>query len=195
MSEETDRHSKALDVELIADPIASAEAEAKNGIRQFDAVVELIDYFLSPDRKVKLRPSHLLHLHRIALDGISSCAGNYRPAGIEIHGSRHQPVGAHLVPGEIEEMCDYVNENWDGSSPLHLGLTRFGSSIGYIRSRMEMGARRGLCPICCSAPGSDIGFQEKTQFRSRLQRTRRPTTRRWRLLTRNGQGRKLICPC
>jgi Fic family protein len=25
------------------------------------------------------------------------------------------------VPGEIEEMCDYVNENWDGSSPLHLG--------------------------------------------------------------------------
>ena len=70
MSEETDRHSKALDVELIADPIARAEAEAKNGIRQFDAVVELIDYFLSPDRKVRLRPSHLLHLHRIALDGI-----------------------------------------------------------------------------------------------------------------------------
>jgi hypothetical protein len=68
MSEEQDRHSKALDVELIADPIARAEAEAKNGIRQFDAVVELIDYFLSPDRKVRLRPSHLLHLHRIALE-------------------------------------------------------------------------------------------------------------------------------
>jgi Fic family protein len=101
-------------------PIARAEAEAKNGIRQFDAVVELIDYFLSPDRKVRLRPSHLLHLHRIALEGISSYAGNYRPAGIEIHGSRHQPVGAHLVPGEIEEMCDYVNEKWNGSSPLHL---------------------------------------------------------------------------
>jgi hypothetical protein len=82
MSEETDRHSRALDVELIADPIARAEAEAKNGIRQFDAVVELIDYFLSPDRKVRLRPSHLLHLHRIALDGISSYAGNYRPAGL-----------------------------------------------------------------------------------------------------------------
>jgi Fic family protein len=120
MGEEQDRHSKALDVELIADPIARAEAEAKNGIRQFDAVVELIDYFLSPDRKVKLRPSHLLHLHRIALEGISSCAGNYRPAGIEIHGSRHQPVGAHLVPGEIEEMCEYINEKWAVSSPLHL---------------------------------------------------------------------------
>ena len=29
MSEETDRHSKALDVELIADPIARAEAEGQ----------------------------------------------------------------------------------------------------------------------------------------------------------------------
>src|SRR2546423_1877809 len=111
MSEEKDRHSKALEAELISDPDARAEAEATNGIRQFDAVVELIDYFLSPDRQVKLRPSHLLHLHRIALDGISSYAGNYRPAGIEIQGSRHQPVGAHLVPEQIEEMCDYINEN------------------------------------------------------------------------------------
>ena len=75
MSEERDRHSKALDVELIADPTARAEAEAKNGIRQFDAVVELIDYFLSPDRNVKLRPSHLLHLHRIALDASARTRG------------------------------------------------------------------------------------------------------------------------
>jgi hypothetical protein len=56
MSEETDRHSQALDVELIADPTARAEAEAKNGIRQFDAVIELIDYFLSPDRKTATLP-------------------------------------------------------------------------------------------------------------------------------------------
>jgi Fic family protein len=115
-----DRHSKALEAELIADPIARAQAEARNGLRQFDAVVELIEYFLSPDRKVKLRPSHLLHLHRIALEGISSYAGVWRPAGIEIGGSKHQPIGAHLVPGEIEEMCDYINENWQSSSPVHL---------------------------------------------------------------------------
>ena len=30
-------------------------------------------------------------------------------------------MGAHLVPGEVEEMCDYVNENWEGTSPIHLG--------------------------------------------------------------------------
>jgi len=84
--EEQDRHSKAPEAELIADPIARARAEARNGLRQFDAVIELIEYFLSPDRKVRLRPSHLLHLHRIALEGISSYAGVWRPAGIEIGG-------------------------------------------------------------------------------------------------------------
>ena len=56
MSEEKDRHSKVLEAELISDSIARAEAEARNGIRQFDAVVELIDYFLSPDCNVKTSP-------------------------------------------------------------------------------------------------------------------------------------------
>lgn len=121
MSEEDDRHSKALEAELITDPDEKARREARNGLKQFDAVVELIDYFLQPDRKVRLRPSHLLHLHRIALDGISAYAGNWRPAGIRIGGSKHEPIGAHLVPEAIEEMCDYINANWDKSSPVHLG--------------------------------------------------------------------------
>jgi len=120
MSEEQDRHSKAFDAELITDPDEKAKAEARNGLRQFDAVIELTEYFLQPERKFKLRPSHLLHLHRIALEGISAYAGNCRPAGIKIGGSEHEPVGAHLVPEEIEHMCDYLNDNWEGSSPVHL---------------------------------------------------------------------------
>jgi len=46
-------------------------------------------------------------------------AGNYRPSDIKIEGSRHQPVGAHLVPEKVEELCDYVNEHWDLSA-IHL---------------------------------------------------------------------------
>jgi Fic family protein len=118
-SEDKDRHSKARDAELISDPAARAEREARNALRQVDAVIEMVEYFSHPDRKFKLRPSQLLHLHRIALDGISSYAGNWRPAGIEIGGSKHQPVGAHLVPGEIEEMCDYVNDNWEKNTAIH----------------------------------------------------------------------------
>lgn len=120
MSEQPERHSQALEPELVSDPDEIARIEARNGVRQFDAVTDMIDYFTQPEHKFKLRPSHLLHLHRIALDGLSSYAGNWRPAGIEIQGSKHQPVGAHLVPEEVEHMCDYVNDNWEKSTPLHL---------------------------------------------------------------------------
>ncbi len=118
-SNEPERHSRAFEAELITDPDELAKREARNGLKQFDQVVEMIEFFLEPERPFKLRPSHILNLHRTALEGISSYAGNFRPAGIEIKGSAHQPVGAHLVPEKVEELCDYVNENWS-MSPLYL---------------------------------------------------------------------------
>jgi Fic family protein len=69
----------------------------------------------------KLRPSLVLSLHREALAGISMFAGNWRPAGVEIEGSQHAPVGAHLVPSLVEDMCDYVNDKWPTATALHLG--------------------------------------------------------------------------
>ena len=120
MSSSNTRHSHAREAELIIDPDQLAAREALNGLRQFDAVVEMVEYYLHPDRPFKFRPSHLLRLHRIALDGISQYAGTWRPAGIEIAGSRHQPVGAHLVPEMIEDLCDYINNNWKTSTPVHL---------------------------------------------------------------------------
>lgn len=111
-----ERSSKPLEVDFITDPDEKAEREAKNGLRQFDLVIEMIDHWLETGRDFKLRPSAILSLHRTALDGISRYAGNYRPAGIEIQGSDHTPIGAHLVPGEVEGLCDHVNENWDHSA-------------------------------------------------------------------------------
>jgi Fic family protein len=120
LSADDTRHSHALEVELITDPDQLAQREAANGLRQFDAVVEMVEYHLDPERPFRFRPSHLLHLHRIALDGISPYAGNFRPAGIAIKGSGHQPVGAHQVPEEVENLCDYVNGNWQIATPIHL---------------------------------------------------------------------------
>jgi Fic family protein len=120
LNQDDTRHRRARDAELITDPDDLARQEARNGLRQFDRVVGMVEYFFHPDRKFRLRPSQLLDLHRIALEGISSYAGNWRPAGIEIGGSKHQPVGAHQVPEMIEELCDYVNEHWSDRSALHL---------------------------------------------------------------------------
>src|SRR5512146_573936 len=115
-----DRHSKASEAELISDPDERAAAEARNGLRQFDAVLEMAEAFLRPEYPFRLLLSHLLHLHRIALRGITAWAGNFRPADIEIGGSKHRPVGAHQVAELVEDMCDYVNQNWNAASPIHL---------------------------------------------------------------------------
>jgi Fic family protein len=113
------RDSRALEPELITDPQAKAAAEARNGFRQYDAAIGTIQSALERG-SFKLRPSLILGLQREALAGISSYAGNYRPGGVAIEGSRHEPVSAHLVPELIEDMCDYVNDHWDASTPLHL---------------------------------------------------------------------------
>jgi Fic family protein len=115
------RHSRALDAEIIGDPDQRARQEALNGLKQFDLVVEMVQSFLDHERQpFKLRPSHLLHLHRAALAGISIYAGNWRPSEIAIGGSKHKPPSAFEVPERIEELCDYINENWTRKSPLHL---------------------------------------------------------------------------
>lgn len=116
-----DRHSRAASPELITDPMKKAEREARNALQQFDTAVKLIDdWLLTPERPFKLRLSLIQQLHRIALDGLSAFAGNWRPAGVEILGSKHEPIGAHLVAASIEEMCDYVNEKWEQKTAIHL---------------------------------------------------------------------------
>jgi Fic family protein len=47
-------------------------------------------------------------------------AGVHRPAGVTIQGSKHQPPDAFRVPELLEELCDYVNDNWETASPIHL---------------------------------------------------------------------------
>lgn len=113
------RHSRALEPELITDPQLKAEAEARNGLRQYDYAVEAVMAGLerSPFR---LRLSLVLSLQREALAGISAYAGNFRPGAVEIQNSRHEPAGAHLVPELVEEMCDYINARWETASAIHL---------------------------------------------------------------------------
>jgi len=120
MESNKDRHSKALQPPSTSDPEEIARLEAKNGIRQFDAAVNHIESVLQSDRPRVLRPSLISTMNRFALEGITEFAGLYRPADIKIEGSTHKPPGAHLVSELVEGLCDYVNENWNRSSPIHL---------------------------------------------------------------------------
>jgi len=114
------RQSKADEPQILTGAEEIATREARNALQQFDTVIQLIEQWTDPEYgKFKLRPSLILQLHRIALEGLSSYAGTFRPADIEITGSTHKPPPAHLVPAAVDDLCDYVNEHWS-SPPLHL---------------------------------------------------------------------------
>ena len=83
-------------------------------------VVDLIDEVVRDRRPFRLRPSKILSLHRAALEGLSRYAGTFRPSDIEIEKSKHTPPPAHLVAIQIEEMCDYIEENFASKPGLHL---------------------------------------------------------------------------
>jgi len=113
------RNTRALEPALITDPIELAKAEARNGLKQYDSGVQAA-YGAIERGNFKLRPSLICSLHREALDGLSSYAGVFRPGGVEIGKSEHEPPPAHLVPELVEDLCDYVNDHWENSTALHL---------------------------------------------------------------------------
>ncbi len=47
-------------------------------------------------------------------------AGNWRPGPVAISGSDHKPADAFMVAQQVEDLCDYVNENWDTKTAIHL---------------------------------------------------------------------------
>jgi Fic family protein len=115
-----DRHSEAEQAALVDDPIEEARRESENAVAQFDRVLDLIDDVVRGQRSFRLRTSMMLDLHRIALDGLSAYAGNFRPGGVTIGKSKHTPPPAHLVPGLVEDMCDHVIDRFATDSALHL---------------------------------------------------------------------------
>lgn len=103
---------------LTDDEVKSLERD--NGYRLFDFAEDVIAAFLEPDRPFALRPSLLLDLQKIAVDGIESDAGHWRAGTAVITGSNHHPPAPHLIANIAVELCDYVNDNWHEKSAFHL---------------------------------------------------------------------------
>lgn len=70
MNEDERRHSMASDAFLIVDEQGRAEAEARNGLIQFDLACRMIIDAIDKGGGWKLRASTILALHRAALEGI-----------------------------------------------------------------------------------------------------------------------------
>ena len=115
----SDRKSEAEIPPLIDDPVELAEREAQNALDQFDWAMDEVRRWIV-DGNPKLKISTLLALHRKAMEGIDQYAGNFRPASVAIRGSGHAPVAGSDVPRYVEEMLEYVTENFEEKTGVHL---------------------------------------------------------------------------
>lgn len=116
---EHDRASEAEDVNLISDEGLRALTEVENGFRQFDAGMDELEKWIA-DSNYKLKPSVIMSLNRIALDRVHPSPGTFRPGKISIRGSGHIPPDPGMVAEYVEDFCDYINDNWDRKTPIHL---------------------------------------------------------------------------
>ena len=103
--------------QLFETPQQKAELEARNGLLQFDEVLRLVDS--AAKDPFRLRPSTIQSLHRIAIQDIYVCAGNYRTSPVKIENTTHQPPPWADISRLVEDLCEYVNNNWE-KSPIHL---------------------------------------------------------------------------
>jgi fido (protein-threonine AMPylation protein) len=117
-----DRHSKVGNrPELARTPEEKAAIEARNALRQFDRLREMIGEALAVGGEpFRLRPSALLELNRLAIENLDDGAGAYRTAAIEIGQSKHVPPDWPEVPRLVEDFCDYVNTRGPQASAVHL---------------------------------------------------------------------------
>jgi hypothetical protein len=117
-----ERHSKPVRTEPLPEltEAQKAQQEAINTLLQYDRMKELITDSLSSDKPFRLRPHIILELNGIAVKRIEDEAGRWRDKEMEITYSRHVPPPWIDVPKHIDELCEYVNDNWDNQSALHL---------------------------------------------------------------------------
>jgi Fic family protein len=113
------RHSQAESAVVKTDGIERAKTEAANGLRQAERVREYILMALD-GRPFRLRIPIILDLNRCAIDGLDAYAGNFRPGAVAINKSEHQPPEHIQVPTFVDDLCEYVNDNWMTATAVHL---------------------------------------------------------------------------
>lgn len=98
----------------------TTQAEIENGFRQYDLTLEIIRYYLDPERPFALRVPLILDLQREAVAGIETSPGELRTAPVGISKSKHTPPGPHLVATYLAEFCDHINDNWHERTAFYL---------------------------------------------------------------------------
>jgi Fic family protein len=101
---------------LLCSPEDKPRLEARNGVRQLD----YISYLVTDLHIVDIRESHVHEFHRIAVDEIYPCGGEYRNAlrRVSIQGSAHEVPHESRVPGLVQDLVDQLNADRTSKAAL-----------------------------------------------------------------------------
>jgi Fic family protein len=100
-------------------PVGDRLASARGVATLYDAAIDLIREAVRSGH-FRLKIALVLDLHRQAYDGVDFGAGSIRTGTVRIENSEHKPPPPPELPVLLEEMCDYVNDNWELRSAIHL---------------------------------------------------------------------------
>jgi Fic family protein len=119
-SRESASHScfMAEDQKLMCSREEKADKEIAN---QRDVVDYLYDFVRKG--RTRITESVVSEIHRLTIDGIYPCAGNFRDARteVEITGTSHKPAHASQVRSDVRDMLDWVDA---GEGALQTPLRR-----------------------------------------------------------------------
>jgi Fic family protein len=82
-------------------------------------VVDYLAQFLA-NQRTRITESDVFEIHRLTIDGIYPCAGNYRDARtlVEITGTEHKPAHPSLVRSSVQEMLEWLERDGRSESTL-----------------------------------------------------------------------------
>ncbi len=104
--------------ELFDNRQQKAALEARNGLLQFSAIEKMVDS--SKNQGFVFTPEILRDLHRLVIQDIYTCAGQFRTYDVYIENALHQPPPFADVPQLVDDMCKYINDNFGRLSGLQL---------------------------------------------------------------------------
>jgi Fic family protein len=101
---------------LLCAPEHKPQLEARNGVGQLD----YISYLVTNLHIVDIRESYIHEFHRIAVEDIYPCGGQYRDAlrRVTISGSEHRVPHESRVPGLVQDLVDKLNVDRESTSAL-----------------------------------------------------------------------------
>ena len=119
MNEHGPRHTTANPDCSKADFRDTVQIESRNALRQYDVAMKLVADAIASSDKFFLTPDHVCILNKLAIEDLEPSPGVFRTKPVGIMGTQHKPPPHEEVIKHVDDMCDYVNGNWD-MPPIHL---------------------------------------------------------------------------